>query len=153
MNDNLILAVAIGAAVFLVVKKQGQAIASQTGLSQTGRPLTLEEKQKLGLVANTNPQTTANMNGDYWARLLGTGFAAAGSSGLLKNIFGQTATSDGKPISGNDPLVAFNNAMNGRPSEDADYVGDLFPITSDVMEWGQYTNGDGATRGSFLGLF
>lgn len=151
MKDNLILAVAIGAAVFLVVKKQGQAIASQTGAVGAGRALTLAEKQAMGLVSN--PQTTANMNGDYWARLLGTGFAAAGSAGLLKNIFGQTSTSDGKPISGNDPLAAFNNAMNGRPSEDADYVGDLFPITSEVMDWGKYTNSDGSSFGSFLGIY
>lgn len=152
MNDNLILAAAIGAAVFLVVKKQGQAVAAQpTQGNPMGRPLTLAEKQAMGLVSG--PQTaTSNMNGDYWARLLGTGFAAAGGSGIIKNIFGQTSTSDGKPISANDPLAAFNNALNGQPV--VDYVSDLFPVTSEVMEWGQYTGGEGSDYGSaFLGLF
>lgn len=150
MSDNLILAAAIGAAVFLVVKKQGQAVAVQTQ-GGAGQPLTLAQKQAMGLVSG--PQTaTSNMNGDYWARLLGTGFAAAGGSGIIKNIFGQTSTSDGKPISANDPLAAFNSALNGQPV--VDYVDNLFPLTSEVMEWGQYTGGDGSDYGSaFLGLF
>lgn len=151
MSDNLILMAAIGAAVFLVVKKQGQATVAQTQ-GNAGVPLTLAQKQAMGLVST--PQTTTNMNGDYWTRLLGTGFAAAGSSGLLKNIFGQTSTSDGKPIGGSDPLANFNHVLNGQPADGQDYVSDLFPVTSDVMAWGQYTGGEGSDYGTgFLGLF
>lgn len=120
MSNNLLLAAVIGAAVFIVVKKQGQAAV-------------------LKQPAQTSPVITTNMNGDMWTRLLGKGFVSvAGSgtaSGIMKNLFGQLSTSDGKPIGGSDPLAGFIPVNVGAPSNGVDYLGSTFPGTSILMDW------------------
>ena len=132
MSNNLLLAAVIGAAVFMVVKKQGQATAVATGAG-----MTIPQKQAAGLIAG--PVQTQNMMGDMWKSLLGAGFvsvAGSGSStGLIQNLFGQKATTDGKPISGTVQTGQFIPVLTGSPTNGTDYLSNMFPATQSPMGW------------------
>jgi hypothetical protein len=148
MSNNLLLAAVIGAAVFLVVKKQGQAaVVNQGGY------MTPAQMQVAGLTAGA--VQTANMNGDMWKSLLGAGFASVagsgGASGLLKNIFGQTSTSDGKPIMSDYGKGEYIPVLTGAPSTGVDYLGGLFPTTDTVLGWGN--SQDISYSDDLMGLF
>lgn len=149
MSNNLLLAAVIGAAVFMVVKKQGQAAVIKQGTAMTPAQM-----QAAGLTSG--PVQTATVNGDMWQRLLGAGFvsmAGSGSAtGLIKNLFGQTSSSDGKPIYGNDPQGNFVPVLVGAPSTGVDYVSDQFPLTGGLFGWGSSTGND-VYNDDFLGIF
>lgn len=130
MSKNILLLGAIGAAVLMVLSKQSAAANTA--------PMTTAQKQAAGLLY-TAPQTqSANVNGDMWTRLLGDGwrnFASAqnadGSAAFLKNnSLGQVATSDGKPVGGDDPVAAFMQTMSGMPSDDgSNYLASVSPYS------------------------
>ncbi|WP_373986995.1 hypothetical protein [Duganella sp. BuS-21] len=129
MSNNLLLAAAIGAALFLVVKKQAQAGAVAQGTAPR---------------SYVSPPQVKNLNGDMWKSLLGQGFVSAagsGTSGLIKNIFGQLSTSDGKPVGGADPRAGFIPVLTGNPLGGQDYLSSLMPITGDLMGWKNLAGG------------
>lgn len=124
MSKNILLLAAIGGAVFLVLQKQAQA-ATTTAATP----------------AKTTTPATVNVNGDMWARVLGSTFAgfinsaAPGStSTFLKNTWGQITTSDGKPVYTGDPLSDFGQASPGLSSGNVDYVGQMFPNLDTGLE-------------------
>jgi hypothetical protein len=143
MSKDILLFVAIGAAVFLVVKKQ--AVAATT---TQGAPMTEAQKIAAGLLPSKAQNITANVNGDMWARLLGDGWRnligaqnADGTKAFVTNSFGQVTTSDGKPIGSGDPLADFSNVIGGVPvTAPTPYTDTLFPLTdsysdSGVLKW------------------
>lgn len=109
MSNNALLAVAIGAAVFLVVQRQAQAGTTTAGGVKVVTPAQV----------NAGRQQSANVNADMWKRLLGSswGDMAAGAAGIAKNAFGQATTSDGKPISTGDPLGFYYQLQAGDATE------------------------------------
>ena len=103
MSNNLLLAAVIGAAVFIVVKKQGQAaVLAKPGYIAPGQ-------------VTAGMQQSANMNSDMWTRLLGSSWKALAdnSPAVIKNVFGQSATGDGKPLSGGDPMALYMQLQAG----------------------------------------
>jgi hypothetical protein len=120
---NALLIVAIGGAVLLVLQKQAQAAAVSPKASSS----------------TINAAKTVNVNSDMWSRLLGDGWRnmvgaqnADGSAAfLMKNMFGQITTSDGKPIDGGDPIAAYAQTVAGLPTAGyTDLLGSISPFDS-----------------------
>lgn len=149
MNNNVLLAVAIGAAVLLVVQKQARASTVNPG--GTVKVLT-PAQQAAGM------QQSTNVNSDMWTRLLGNSWKelAAGSASIGKNIFGQMTSSDGKPISSGDPLSFYYHLQAGDAVELPDFGGHELPgagSTMPVLDWdsGGYNQG-GYSWDELMGL-
>jgi hypothetical protein len=127
MSKNVLLLAAIGGAVFLVLQKQAQAAG-----------LTTAQKQQQGLLYTQKQNQSANVNGDMWARLLGSGWQSLvtaqnsdGSASFLKNSFGLVTTSDGKPVDGGDPIAAWMQANVGLPTSGTpDLLASISPFDS-----------------------
>jgi hypothetical protein len=50
---------------------------------------------------------------------------------LMKNLFGQITTSDGKPIDGGDPIAAYGQVVAGLPTGGAtDLLASISPFDS-----------------------
>ncbi|MTV36283.1 hypothetical protein [Duganella radicis] len=131
MSNNVLLAVAIGAAVFLVVQKQAKASSVNPG--GTVKVLTPQQ-------VAAGRQQSANVNADMWTRLLGKGFTdlAAGSAAIGKNVFGQLTSSDGKPINGGDPLSFYYQLQAGDAVDLPSMGGYELPgagSTMPVLDW------------------
>lgn len=123
-NDTVVLA-ALAVAAVLLINKQGAA-AGATG------------------VKSSTAQPTVNVQNSLWTSLLGTGWTmlkdaqnADGTAAFLeKNFFGQTVTSDGKPVGGE--LAAMFPGLYGgflpvdttAASGGTDYLKDLFTYSS-----------------------
>ena len=122
MNNNvLLIAAGVGAALFLMGRKN--AIAA----------------------AQSAPIASKNLNSDMWSRILGDGWRnlvnAQNDDGsrafVMKNRVGQIVTSDGVPISSGDAIGDWLQATLGfsdqsaAPAVDNGYTG-LFPLTSSI---------------------
>lgn len=145
MSNNLLLAGLIGAAVFLVVRKQAKA-----GTVQNGGPLVSFNAQQ---PTNTN-MPTANVNSDMWSRLLGTKWTdlAAGSAFIGRNIFGQAASSDGKPISNTDFYYQLQAGDVVDLPENVIGGGSLPSGIDTLFDWGATSGGDGISWEDIRGL-
>jgi hypothetical protein len=134
MSKEIILVAAIGAAVLLVIQKQAQARNAASGPALAAGGMTAAQLQAAGLMYTPENRPTANVNGDMWTRLLGTGWQylqnaqnADGSPAFLKNIFGQVTTTDGKPVSDRDPIAYYSPIVEGlnQDSYAPDYLGSI----------------------------
>ncbi|MYN45795.1 hypothetical protein GTP23_12130 [Pseudoduganella sp. FT93W] len=142
MSKNVLLACAIGAAVWLVVSKQ-----VKTKPTGSGAAMTNAEKQQYGLIYTPEQRQTANVNGDMWTRLLGDGWrnmvSAQNSDGTRKmvvNDWGQVTTTDGKPIGSGDPVADIMNADGVNLTMPVkNYLGGLSQydgyITPSILQW------------------
>lgn len=149
MSNNVLLAVAIGAAVFLVVQKQAKANTNTINPGGTVKVLT-PAQQAAGM------QQSTSINADMWSRLLGSSFKdlAAGSAAIGKNIFGQLTTSDGKPINSGDPL-SFYYQLNGGEGLDIPTGGYELPgagSTQPLLDWDSAGGGGGWSFDDIRGL-
>jgi transcriptional regulator of nitric oxide reductase len=145
MSKDIILLAAIGAAVFLVMKKQATAATAQAVAA--GGALTNAQKAAMGLIYTPQQTQVANVNGDMWARLLGDGWRNLvgasnkdGTQAFVTNSYGQVTTSDGKPIGSGDPVADFANVIGGVPvTAPTPYTDSLFPLTDSfngaILNW------------------
>ncbi|MYM67288.1 hypothetical protein GTP45_10645 [Pseudoduganella sp. FT55W] len=145
MSNNLLLAGLIGAAVFLVVRKQAKAATVQ----QPGAPVSFTAQQP----RNTN-MPTANVNSDMWTRLLGAKWTdlAAGSAFIGRNIFGQATSSDGKPISSTDFYYQLQAGDVVDLPENVIGGGSLPSGVDTLFDWGATSGDDGLSWDDIRGL-
>jgi hypothetical protein len=124
MSDNTLLLVVVAAGAVVLLNKN-KTVAAAVGIAPA-------------------PSTqTNNVQNDLWKSLLGTGWTMLkgaqntdGSAAFLeKNFFGQTVTSDGKPV-GSELLNLFPSTY-GQPSvvdttlgDGVDYLKDLFSFSA-----------------------
>ncbi|MGZ8301212.1 MAG: hypothetical protein ACXW2U_00760 [Telluria sp.] len=133
MSKQLILLLAVGAAVVMVVQKQAQARQVNNAPALAGGGMTAAQLRASGAMYQPEPRPSVNINGDMWARLLGDG---------ARSLFGAT-TQDGRPTSGGDAIAAYTNdlIMLQPDTYGPDYLGSISPFDryldggKDLLGW------------------
>lgn len=136
MSKQIIVVAALGAVAFMVYQKTKAEVAT--------RPVTQ---------APTD-QPSVNVNGDMWAKILGSGAwkqllggteANGAQAFVMRDWLGRPVTSDGVPVGSGDYLSDFVTYSTGLPSLVDEYRGSaLYDSVSDFTT-GAWVSNDGVS--------